>query len=40
MIRLLCDLLTHDTQNPPGNERILAQFIRSYLRDAPCSVEI
>ena len=40
MIRLLCDLINHDTQNPPGNERILAQFIRSYLRDAPCSVEI
>ena len=31
MEELLFDLLNIDTQNPPGNERILAEYVQNYL---------
>ena len=40
MENLLIDILNIDTQNPPGNERILAEYIRAYLADAPCEVTV
>ena len=36
MIRLLTEILNIDTQNPPGNERILADYILRYLSGCPC----
>lgn len=36
MIRLLNEMLNIDTQNPPGNERILADYIFRYLSECPC----
>lgn len=36
MERLLFDILNIDTQNPPGNERVLAAWIAQYLSDVPC----
>lgn len=35
---LLEQILNIDTQNPPGNERVLAEWIAAYLSDAPCQV--
>jgi len=40
MERLLCDILNIDTQNPPGNERVLAEWIARYLADAPCGASV
>lgn len=40
MERLLFDLLNTDTQNPPGNERILAEYVREYLSGTPCETMI
>ncbi|MBR1561421.1 MAG: M20 family metallopeptidase [Clostridia bacterium] len=40
MKKLLYDMLDIDTQNPPGNERVLAGYIRDYLADTPCEVTI
>ena len=40
MKQLLIDMLNIDTQNPPGNERILAEYIRDYLAGAPCEVTV
>ena len=40
MEKLLFDILNMDTQNPPGNERILADYVKEYLKDAPCGAEI
>lgn len=40
METLLCDILNIDTQNPPGNERVLAEWIARYLGDTPCAVTV
>ena len=40
MIRLLTDILNMDTQNPPGNERILADYILRYLDGCSCERSI
>ena len=40
MEALLFDLLNIDTQNPPGNERILAEYVRNYLSDTPCELTL
>lgn len=40
MERLLEHILNIDTQNPPGNERVLAEWIAAYLADAHCRVTV
>lgn len=40
MENLLYDILNIDTQNPPGNERILAEYVKDYLSDTPCEVTV
>lgn len=40
MEKLLIDMLNLDTQNPPGNERILAEYIAGCLADAPVETAI
>ena len=40
MIKLLTDILNTDTQNPPGNERILADYICRYLSGCGCDPAI
>lgn len=40
MEKLLEQILNIDTQNPPGNERVLAEWIAAYLADAPCHVTV
>jgi len=39
-LKLLSDAIAIETVNPVGNERALADFIASYLRDTGCSVEV
>jgi len=38
--KLLSDMLSIDTQNPPGNEKALAEYIERYLRDVPCEARV
>ncbi len=40
MEALLCDILNIDTQNPPGNERVLAEWIAAYLADVGCRASV
>ena len=40
LLNLLKDTIAFDTQNPPGNDLVLAEFIANYLSDAPCHVEV
>ncbi len=40
MEKLLYDILNIDTQNPPGNERILAEYVRDALAGTPCEVAL
>ncbi len=40
MEALLRDILNIDTQNPPGNERVLAEWIAAYLADAGCRASV
>jgi len=37
---LLADLVSHDSQNPPGRERACATFIADWLRDAGIDAEL
>ena len=40
LLELLTDILAIDTQNPPGNEKNLAEFICAYLQGLPCHVQV
>lgn len=40
MRALLYELLRVDTQNPPGNERVLAVRIAEYLKGLPCEITV
>ncbi|MEM1486320.1 M20 family metallopeptidase [Oscillospiraceae bacterium PP1C4] len=39
-MRLLCDTIGIVTVNPNGEEKLLADFIASYLKDTGCTVEV
>jgi succinyl-diaminopimelate desuccinylase len=40
LLRLMLDVLSIDTQNPPGHEKALAEYIKRYLRNVPCEVRV